>query len=630
MATRISKKDWDNVTTFVLDELQARKASKMRRRHEAIWQEVDRQVYMESMSRSKRDKDATADWRSAIELGEISRASEIITADIRRMTFPKTRSWFDIHADIKPDLTEEGPKIDKRFLKRVDGRTRAFMTQQHIDFGYKSRMDLSGKEALHHGSYVATVEEETLIGVAAGSSVKTLTSPVWKPHSMWNCFPDSDSTILGNNMFFQGSMIIVSYKPLYQVRKMVSGDPKYPYFNLNRITQKTNKREQVDDTDDVELVTYYGDIVIPRASGKDILLLNSRAIIANNTIIHYQPNPFIYPPVIFNGWERLDVRDPYYVSPLVKFSVTQKIGSILANRFLDLVELNAEPPVEYDGNNPDYQLNGGPDISPGAKNANKGGLGWSTIDVGDPGPVLTGLQWVTQQIEAGTKVDRVRSGVAAGTEQTATEVVKQSQNAELSTVDFVDKHELQGLAPSLYMQHDLNKKNVKDYPFYNQEIDAPDFETMKRKELPENLNIDVVGSKGLLEEERRQSQTAQVTSFWMGANPQLVNQPEVAKEMYRDAGNKNPERFLNIGDEAEKFQQQLQSIVQQAQQQIAQLQQQIAEFAMQDEEHSLEIEQKELEKEQLQTKISTLNGILQIQTKLVQANKTMTAPDREQ
>ena len=52
MATKISKKDWDEVTQFILDELEARKTSKAREKHKKIWAEVDRQVSMELFTRS--------------------------------------------------------------------------------------------------------------------------------------------------------------------------------------------------------------------------------------------------------------------------------------------------------------------------------------------------------------------------------------------------------------------------------------------------------------------------------------------------------------------------------------------------------------------------------------------------
>lgn len=608
---RITKKDWNNIEQFITDELDTRKGSKARKRHTKIWKEVDRQVAMEGMSRVARDRDAQTDWRNALELGELSRASEIITADIRRLTFPQNRDWFDVHSNIPLRDQQVAQESGFNLQRATDGRTRAFMTQQQLDFGFKARVDLSVKEALHHGSYVATVEWENAVNITAGTGVSVLSSPVWVPHSMWNCFPDMAGG--GHNTFYQGSMIIVRYKAAHEVKKMRSPNKDYPFFNLSKIKKTTNHRENADDTDDVELIYYYGDLVMPRQSGNDLLLLNSRAILANGLIIHYMPNPSQYQPIIYNGWERLDVRDPYYVSPIVKFSVDQKIGSQLANRFLDAVDLKTEPPVTYDSNDPDYALNGGPDISPGAKTGTKGSANFDVMDVGDPGSALTALQWIVGQIEAGTKVDRVRSGVSAGTEQTATEVIKQSQSAELSTTDFVDKHELHGIRPYLYMAHDLNRDNLKSYQFFNKELDSPDFEIMKKSELPKEVQFDIVGSKGILGEERRQAQTSQVTAFWMGSNPQMLNQVELAKEMYRDAGNKNPEKFLNIGEQAEIIQQQVEAIIQQAQQQIQILQQQIAEFTFQDEEHSLEIQQKELEKEQLQTSISALRDIIRLQ-----------------
>lgn len=611
MARKIQKKDWRSIEQQIKDQLDIRERNEYRKQHERIWKEVDRQVAMQPMQRTPRDINQETDWRNALELGELSRASEIITADVRRLTFPQTRAWFEIHSDLTEIDDDVDPASKVEIQSRVDGRLRAFMTQQHLDFGLKSRVDLSVKEALHHGGYVVTTEWETAVQVAKGDRVKTVAAPLWKPHSMWNCYPDLSAGIEGHNTFYQGSMIIKSWMPLYQVKRLKSIDDDYPYFNLNKITvdEGGSKEKNRQDTNDVEILTYYGDLVIPRSQG-DLLLLNSKFQLANGTIIHYMPNPFPYPNVIYNGWERLDVRDPYYVSPIVKFSVTQKIGTQLANRLLDSVDLKVEPPITYDGNDPDFVANGGPEIAPGAKTPTKGSGSYDVINVGDPATALAGLQYIVQQIEAGTRVDRVRSGVSPATEQTATEVIKQSQNAELSVVDFVDRHELHGLRPFLYMSYDLNREKVKSYPFYNQELNAPDFERMSKSEMPKSVHVEIVGSKGVLGEERRQAQTSQVTAFWMRANPQLLKQQELAMEMYRDAGNKNPEKFLNIGDEAQAFQQQLEAIVQQAQAQIQALQQEITSFQFQDEEHSLEIEQKELEKEQLQTRITVLEGLI--------------------
>ena len=146
MAKRIQKKDWDAIEQYIKDELAKREGSDFRKRHENIWKVVDRQVAMESMTRVARDGKET-DWRNAIELGELSRASEIISADVKRFAFPTTRSWFEAHTEIPTEMTEQGPEpVDPAAQKRIDGRTRAFMTQQMMDFGFKSRVGLSVKD----------------------------------------------------------------------------------------------------------------------------------------------------------------------------------------------------------------------------------------------------------------------------------------------------------------------------------------------------------------------------------------------------------------------------------------------------------------------------------------------------
>ena len=606
MAKRISKNDWASVEHYILAEMDKRERCEFRKKNEKIWKEVDRQVAMESMSRIPKNHRQDMDWRNAVELGELSRASEILSADIKRFSFPASRAWFEPHIELSQEALEQDPWLQRR----ADGRLRAFMTQQMVDFGFKSRVGLSVKEALHHGGYGVELEWNTAIQVEGGTGISTMAAPVWKPHSMWNTYPDLSAGIDGHNTFYQGSMIFKSWKPKYQVERMTYFDSRYPFFNLKEIPEGERPKGR-QESEDVELITFYGDLVIPR-QGKDLLLLNSRAILANGRIIHYAPNPFPFPPVIYNGWERLDVRDPYYVSPIVKFSVTQRIATQLTNRLLDVVDLQAEPPIDYDASDPNYRVNGGPDIYPGAKNATNLIGNYQPRQIGDPTPILAGVQFMIGQLEAGTKVDRLRSGVAPGTEQTATEVVKQDQRSEISTVDFVETHEMHGLRPAIYIMHEMNRQRLGMYPFYNQEMDSPDFERMTKNQLPKSVHFEIVGSKGVLGEERRQQQTSQVTAFWMSANPQMLKQQELAKEMFRDAGNKNPEKFLNIGDDAQVFQQQIQAIVQQAQQQIQALQEELAKYQFQDEEHSLEIEGKELEKEQLQTKIAVLQGLLRM------------------
>src|SRR2546427_9003012 len=85
---RINDNDWKNVQEYVKKEYNKRKTDSFRKQHETIWREVDRQVYMKSPDKRRKDPNQKNDWHSAIELGELARASEIITADIMRRYFP--------------------------------------------------------------------------------------------------------------------------------------------------------------------------------------------------------------------------------------------------------------------------------------------------------------------------------------------------------------------------------------------------------------------------------------------------------------------------------------------------------------------------------------------------------------
>ena len=581
---RILSKDWTSVASYIKNELKAREDSKFRKRAEVIWKEVDRQVSMESLKRTPNNHDKKGDWRSALELGELSRASEILSADIRRMVFPQNRQWFEAHSELPQEINPQTgePVRDEVTQRRVDGGLRALMSQQNLDFGLKARTDLSVKEALHHGGYVAEVRMENLMRVHDGMKVEPVRAPVWVPHSMWNCYPDPSASIIGANMFYNGSMIIKSYKPYHAVKK------EKGWMNVKKI-QEPGKGK------DCELITFFGDLTMPRQDG-DIYLPNCKVIVINDQVVYYEQNPLPFPQIIYNGYERLDVRDPYFTSPLIKMAPTQKIASVLANKYLDNVDLKVEPPNVYDGNDPDLVASGGPDISPGASTPSKNLANFQVIDVGDPTYALQGLQFMMTELQKGTSVDSVRSGMTAATEQTATEVERTRQGGQIRTIDFVDKHELHGLRPFLYIQHEYNKRELSNYQFYNPEMDAPDFERVGKQDLPKNVHFDVVGSKGLIEEQQRQQQTLAWTQFMLSSpmTAQLVNIVEIAKEGYRDAGHKDPERFLNLTDEkdAQQMVMELQAQLEQGAQMVQELQAQLQEAQSKQQEKMAELQLK--------------------------------------
>lgn len=565
---RITPKDWEKVAEFVKTTLKQRETESFRKKHEIVWKEVDRQVYMEPLKAVKKDGRDKGDWHNAVELGELARASEIITADAMRLLFPNNRAWFEAHSDVEQ---EQNRPIDKSL--------RAFMAQQHNDFGFKERLNLSIHEALHHGGFVVEVEEETALKVHRGTGVESIKAPVWKPHSMWNCYPDPSPSTLGTNTFYNGSMIIKDYMPLYLLKEQKGEGWMQSQFQ--KVKKRKNKNKDVE-TQDIELVKYFGDITIPRQDA-DILLPNSEVILANGTIVYYSPAKLPYPRVIYNGYERLDVRDPYYTSPLIKTAPMHKMASRLANKTLDAVDLSNEPPIVYDGNDPNFVQNGGPTIAPGAKSPTKGLANFKEIKVGDPSQALNALQFILDQIRQSTSVDATRAGGGQAVERSATASRHQAQRGEVRVVDFVGKLDF-SLKTFLYMQNEFNKGGLNKYSYYNPEMDAPDFMWMTKKDLPDNVHFDVVGAKGLLGEQERSDKMIAVTTAAASSElfAPLLEPESILKQMYMDAGVKNPEQFIKqkeggeIDALIEQVQQEAQAVISQYEEEIFKLKESLA------------------------------------------------------
>jgi type III secretory pathway component EscR len=88
---KIRQSDWRKVEEFLKKELQKRKDSNFRKSAETKWAEIDRQIAMEPMKKLlPGGKEAPQTWESAFELGELSKASEVIAADVMRLIFPLT------------------------------------------------------------------------------------------------------------------------------------------------------------------------------------------------------------------------------------------------------------------------------------------------------------------------------------------------------------------------------------------------------------------------------------------------------------------------------------------------------------------------------------------------------------
>jgi len=619
---KVLSRDHDHIASYITAEKKRREMNEWRQKHIVRWAEVDRQIAMESPHVVKNSEDK-GDWHNAIQLGDLTDASETITADALRMSIPAERKYFIPHVKIGETGDIAGEPIDPMQQRSINGVIRNFMIQQQRDFGVRSRIKLAIKEILHHGSAVITMGTQRMFKFEGGSVPRHLVAPAPTVYSMWNCFPDPSPYVLGTELFYKGSMIIEEFMPLQEALQVSE------WINKDKLQEVHARREL---HEHVPILHYYGDIFLKRHDG-NILFPNRHTVVSNGVFLESTVNPTPYSPVIYVGYERDDIRDPYFTSPIVKRAPMGKFATHMANRTMDSVDLRVEPPIEYDSL--DNNLRGdGPMIYPGAKIPSRGGTNLKALDVGEPAIGLAALQWAKQQMQEGTTVDAVRKGVSPGTEQTATEIVRTEQRAEVREVEFASVLEDHLLLPLLNMQHEINKREMTSYEFYNDEPHTPDHMRLSRKDLPKTIIFEVVGSRSILGEQERTNRFAQVVAL-AGQNEFLAGQTdwtEVARQMWDDSKQKDPERFVRDSEEENaqlqqlqaQFQQQAQAMqqeIQRIQQEGQQLQAQLQKAQTDGQKLQILVQQNKLEKEQLQLEKATLREQLKLSNAMEAADK---------
>jgi hypothetical protein len=237
-------------------------------------------------------------------------------------------------------------------------------------------------------------------------------------------------------------MFIESYMPRNKAKELVETggegwrSERWEKVKKDEHSIQSNNKE-INRTKDVKIITYWGDIYIERSDGT-LSYPNHKVVLMNNTLMYMKANDTPYIQIICKFYEKQDVRYGTGMSPIVKMSPMQKMATILANKYIDNIELHVEPPIIYDGNDPQFVLNGGPVVEPGTCTATKGIPQWQALAIGDPNAALSGVQFALAHM----KESLGRPGRPLGDRATKAEVVKNSQDEEVGITNFIDKMEL--------------------------------------------------------------------------------------------------------------------------------------------------------------------------------------------
>lgn len=565
---RILQRDWDQCADFIIEELNRRKRA--RAHLELLWGEVDRQIAMKV-----RPKDEAAPkWTPNLPLPWQAEALELLVADGRRLLFPDDRNFFTAHASVsnkelaKLDFQSfiEGADIDPG-ARGIDARgpfefasdlVEGVLSYMHSQYDLKGNWDQFNAENFKYGTAAGClriVEDDQFPDDLKGIYRKRKKYAAFVPQSMWETYLDDAPSLVMNEGIvvapgqIRERMMLLS-DALMAARHGGSDPEKMTGGWMGSVLEAMEPLREP--AGHVRVVDYEGDIIIPRKSGPDIFLPNVIVTVAigvgSPKICRYRENPFPFNAYIVGNYQKDDPRSVYGTSPLIKGAPIHEGGAMLYNSMLTAAALNALPPMRYAPDDHMLAAQGGPQLEPGAQ--------WEALTM--PEAVETGnvealtRSWLITQAQYAdvTGITAPRLGQQTKSHQTAFAVDAEQTRGLTRTINYIRGVMSDPMNRFLYMEYAWAKRNNTTMrvhlPEYNAWVDV------KGSQLPNDVQIDVTGSGGPLEEREKLARKAQAIQLFMqlegparqlGATPGNID--NMRREILRDGGIVDTEAYFS-------------------------------------------------------------------------------------
>jgi hypothetical protein len=593
----LTDNDWDSVALWIKDEKERRKTARFER--ETLWKEIDRQIDMDVRPRAPQDA-TRPDWYAALELPLQYNALEVIQADVRRLLFPRTGTWFNVKADISADYEQRftqrrnqgldlgipelnqfaqqtgaippGPPLpmtgDQAVPVRLDQETadvliKATLEHFHRFYDFRQTIGLFTNEQLKYGTGVCRVRDvrsATYSHEYRGIRATEVRGPAVIPCSIWNTYlDDSWTALLHEGEFVSPSVIEYAWQPLVDVQqaaKVGGADRGWIASQVKKLVGLVGPDKR---PESVELLRFEGDVLVPRSRAKDsIWLPNVRLTVAigqkSQGVVRYEENPMPFRSYVTGHYFRHDVRKAYGDGPLMKGQPLQELATEAANDLAAACRLQTFPPVAYDRNDPTFASGGGPVIAPNAQWPTDSPDSIKVQEIADPQAMLLVLQAIIKQFEDTTGVNDARRGESLRSHTTAEAAQIEASQGISRTDDFVTD-QLSGPLPTiLYMEFEIAKKIMTkptDISVGQEGIDG--WIKIAAADLADRAEFECVGAEGQNEDKQRAvtfAQAAQLAIQTAGAAMQQSGQPvplnfeNIIMEIFDRAGITNASKYV--------------------------------------------------------------------------------------
>jgi len=574
----LSADEWSRLAQWVRSELARRKQARSDR--EKVWKEVDRQIAMNPKYRAVNDREPNPmrpAWYPNIETPLQFNALEVISADVRRLTFPRIGPWYKVSAAITDEYRD---RWDSRRLKKaiigkiplemnLDQETADIIVKQTLEhfhriYDFKSSIGLFDTERLKYGTGTIRVRQVKAARSAheyrGQWSDKTI-GPKVIPCTMWHTYlDDSWSAVLHEGEIIGPTIIrIIGSQPIEDLRQAAELGGSDDGWIVRNVNQLIGKMGEDGKSDTVELLEVEGDIVVPKSTSGSIYLPNVILTIAGQTqkdnagVVRFRTNPMPFRSYVVGHYFKHDSRHAYGDSPLMKGVPLQEISTESTNDFLAGSRLKVLKPIAYDRTDPTLAAQGGPIIYPGAMWPADAPNALEPIDVGDPAAALNAALSMIKLHEDTTGANDARRGQRLKSHTTAGAAEIEASQGISRTDDFVTDSLAGPLTTVLHMEYEIAKDSMKTPQYIR--IDAEGIEgwiKLASGDLADMVEFEPIGAEGIIEERQRarsfiEASTFVVTGLAPAAAqlgiPMTINFEAIGREAYERAG-VNPSKFI--------------------------------------------------------------------------------------
>jgi len=531
ISTYIDESDFDSVSKAIVQEWKDRK--KRRDDLEKHWDEIDRQLRMQPELSHKSDIKGNLikgrEWMPETELPLQAQTLEILSADVRRLTFPANRDSFTARAAMteryisrfdragspfagERPAKDEGPHA---ILNQDNGDrlAAAMITHWRSQYDYRAHIDTINAQALSKSFGVGRLRKvrRRILGYDArpnGSINQKI--PVLVPRDVRKVYLDDNVSAVMHEGESLGPNIIqeatITYADLAASSEDGGTDPRQEDggYVPSQIAKLAGSKK-------IDLVEMEGDLVVD--SGQSTLIIRDVIVtVAVGTISKSKTNLGLvryrlgeqFSSYIVHHYHLEGPEFTYGASPLLKGMPIARLAAQAMNRIMESAQLKNSPPVGWDKSDVTLAQKGGPVIEPYAQ--------WSTADLdaikvfvevgGDPSVLFAVFTGLVNLYADMTGVTPPRLGAQTKSHTTAFAKDVELNQGAVRTVDFV-RSTIEGpMTRSLQLEYRMGLSAMRG----RQTIYVPnwnEFVSITKSHLPEVVKFTAIGAGAPAEDQAR-------------------------------------------------------------------------------------------------------------------------------